>query len=262
MKIKKISGEEDFPKEIFSLLFSIESKHFWFDGRNNVISAFIKNIISNRKDLSFIDIGCGTGYVLPCLEKLGFSVTGLDMYEEGLRLARERSKSPLIRADFNSVNLKKQYDAVGVFDVLEHIDDEIAFLKNCKKILKKNGWIFLTVPAFMSLWSKHDVVAGHKRRYAKKSLVKLFSQNGFNIQKIEYFGFFHFFPLLLFKKYQNQHLERIKNDPIEITKYTMKIPPYPINKLLQYLFVFENRLMNFFSFPFGSSIILSAKKKD
>ena len=262
MKTENKLKESEFPKEIFPLLYSIESRHFWFEGRNSIISAFIKNTIPRRKNLSFIDIGCGTGYVLPILEKLGFSVTGLDMYEEGLAFARKRSKSPLIRADFNSVNLKRQYDAIGVFDVLEHIDDETIFLKNCKKTLKKNGWIFLTIPAFMKLWSRHDVVAGHKRRYTKKTLIELFSQNGFNIQKTEYFGFFHFLPLFLFKEYQNKHLESIGNDPLEITRYTMKIPPYPLNELFKFLFLFESRIMNFFSFPFGSSIILSAQKKD
>lgn len=259
--IKQELEHSDYPPEVYKYLFDVESKHFWFRGRNMIIESVVKDAVGEIDKKTFLEVGCGTGFVLSFLEKLGFMVTGLDMHKESIKFAEKRTKAPLLCTRLEKVSTKKNFDVVGAFDVLEHVGDQNEFLEKCGKFIKKNGWIILTVPARKELWSKIDEFSGHKRRYDKTDISDLFEKCGFKVEKIKYFGFFLLFPQWILRKYQDMRINKInKNETLIFFKETIKVPPFLINELFKLLFYIESKLIRYISFPVGSSLIVVARK--
>lgn len=258
--LSKLPKEKDFPREAFEILYKNESEHFWFLSRNRVIESFIRRHIKNVKKASFLEVGCGNGIVLSHLERVGLKVAGLDMHMEGLKLARSRTLAPLYCGDSTKVKLSKKYNAIGLFDVIEHIDNDVAFLKDCKKFLKLGGTVFVTVPAFMFIWSKLDAGSGHKRRYTKKSLRIALEKAGYETEEVQYFNFFLFFPQLIFRRYQDRKTAKIKDNFPSFLNEGLKPPSFFFNQFFKLVCFFENKLINFISFPFGASLIIVARK--
>jgi len=250
-----LMSKPSFPQKAFKLLIRVEEKHFWFCGRNKTIASAVERFIKNR-NISFLELGCGTGFVLSYLEKMGFKTTGLDIYPEALKYARKRTKSRLISADILKDQLSERFDAAGLFDVLEHIEDQAIFLKKTRKLLKKKGMLFITVPADQRLWSDSDELSGHKRRYNLSELKEVLENAGFEIKQLRYFGFFLYLPLLLTRRYDAKKQLSFQ----ERFSKAYKIPSPPLNYFLNLTFSIENILSKIFTFPLGSSIIAVAQK--
>ena len=144
----------------------------------------------------------------------------------------------------------EKYDLIVSFDTIEHLQDHNEFINYCNKRLKKNGKILITVPAFNFLWSYHDEVCHHYRRYSKKDLVNLFSD--FKILKFGYFNFF-LFPIVFIKRYLLNFFK--------INENTHTKSPF-LNLLLYYIFSIEKYIVPFNIFPFGVSIFMIVEKKN
>lgn len=252
--------QKNYPKKAFNILSRVEKRHFWFVGRNEAIKIIIERIIKPKRGLKFIEIGCGNGIVLEMLEKFGFSLSGLDIYMEGLKIASKRTNATLLCADIYKLHLKEKYDAIGLFDVLEHIDSDKSFLKKCGEMLSTKGVIILTVPANMRLWSQMDEISGHKRRYGKSNLIALLESAGYNIEYISYFNCLLYVPQLLFRKLSNRELKEKNDQNILISQ--LRIPPLLINFILKWLCLLEAQLLRIISIPFGTSLIIVGYKKD
>jgi len=259
MKTQHIKSHSDYPKEIYPFLFKIESNNFWFQSRNNIIGAYLKNLFPDEIEKNLLEIGCGTGFVLSYLEKMGFIVTGLDLNKVGLKFAYKRLKKPnLICSDVYKYDTKKQYDIVCLFDVIEHFDDDSSIIRKCKNLIKNNGYLIITIPARKELWSKIDTLSGHKRRYSKEKLIKLLSTAGYTIERVNYFHFSLYLPRVIFRKfieikYKNQiNSNGLLEKSLMINKY--------FNFALKILLSFENLLFDFIPFPVGTSLIIRARK--
>ena len=129
-----------YPSSLYTTIASIEDDHFWFTSRNRMIASLIRaNIREPYTTKSFLEIGCGTGIVMAVLEGLGFIATGLDVNTKALSYAVKRTKGKLIRQSIFGFKPKKYYDIVGAFDVLEHIQDDMGFLRASYHILTPDG---------------------------------------------------------------------------------------------------------------------------
>src|SRR3989344_65014 len=257
IKINSINEvNKDFPKDVFKILYGIEEKHFWFWGRNKIITQEIGKFIKT-KNSNILEIGCGTGFVLSHLEKMGYKTTGLDIYPEALKYARKRTKSQLICANIQKDEIPGRYDAVGLFDVLEHIDDDASFLKSTKKLLKRNGMLFITVPADKKLWSISDQLSGHKRRYNVKMLQKVLEKAKFTIEEIKYFGFLLYLPQFILRKLKTGKSALTFRDAFLQSYQT---PRDWLNFLGKVIYLVESLLFQTLTFPFGSSLIVVARK--
>lgn len=259
--INKESTYSDYPPLVYKSLFDVEQRHFWFNGRNIIIRSVVKHVVGEPDRKTFLEIGCGTGFVLSFLEKQGFIVTGLDMHKESMKFAKRRTKAPLVCIKLEKFFTKKNFDIIGAFDVLEHVDNQMKFLEKSGKLLKKGGRLFLTVPARKELWSKIDEFSGHKRRYDKAGLASLLKKSGFKVEMIKYFGFFLLFPQWAIRRYQNIKMSRIdKKDIPAFFKETINPPPLLMNEFFRLLFYIESKLIGRISFPIGSSLIVAAIK--
>jgi 2-polyprenyl-3-methyl-5-hydroxy-6-metoxy-1,4-benzoquinol methylase len=166
-----VQTTETYPEESFAALVRLEDGHFWFEERNNLISWAMKKYAQDCR--SFLEIGCGTGFVLRRIAEdfPQASMTAVEYYEAALPFARQRCpRATISQADITNLPFESEFDVVGCFDVLEHIPDDLAALRNLKKALKPGGLLLVSVPQHMWLWSEQDEHACHQRRYTRKEL--------------------------------------------------------------------------------------------
>jgi SAM-dependent methyltransferase len=169
----------------FDQLALIEERHFWFRARNRLIAECAKKISSElRPGYSVLEVGCGTGNVLRALREAcpHGVVVGLELWFDGLRHAQRRSPGFLVQGDVRRCPFSKQFDLVGMFDVLEHIREEQETLVSLRQLLAPGGRLLLTVPAHQSLWSYFDEAAHHCRRYSGDEIRRKLTEAGFEVE--------------------------------------------------------------------------------
>lgn len=156
----------------------VEDNSFWFKHRNKCITTLVEKHASGK---IFWDIGGGNGFVAKGLQTAGVSTILIEPGELGAQTASRRGVKNVICATFENAGLNNQViEAAGLFDVLEHIENDLEFLKSLNKSMAKDGMIFITVPAYQALWSKDDDYAGHYRRYTTKQLNNTLDKAGFD----------------------------------------------------------------------------------
>ena len=173
----------------FSRLFALEAGSFWFRGRSDLIEWALRRYFPDARD--FLEVGCGTGYVLARLRRSfpDISLSGTELFEEGLACARARlgDSANLCQLDATRLTFREKFDVIGAFDVLEHIEDDAAVLANVRTALRPGGGLLITVPQHEWLWSATDVAAHHVRRYARQVLRERLLDAGLEILRITSF---------------------------------------------------------------------------
>ncbi|MEO7871264.1 MAG: class I SAM-dependent methyltransferase [Bacteroidia bacterium] len=173
----KNATEVSFPEDGYDRCYQVEENSFWFKHRNNCIIETVKQFTPNGV---IFDIGGGNGYVASGLEKASLETVLVEPGKEGVLNAKKRGLTNIVCSTLEDMQLNNESaDAMGIFDVLEHIEDDFSFLKTLNKFLKNGGMLYITVPAFQFLWSREDVAAGHFRRYSLKTLEKVLNKAGF-----------------------------------------------------------------------------------
>jgi SAM-dependent methyltransferase len=163
---------------------AVEDRSFWFRHRNRVITEFVSRF---HRSGMFLDVGGGNGYVAKALIAAGIDCVLVEPGVNGAMAARAREVEPVICARLEDVDLPPGCVAsVGLFDVLEHIEDEAAALKLIHSILEPSGRLFLTVPAFQFLHSAEDDIAGHFRRYTVPRLHRVLARSNFRVEFSSY----------------------------------------------------------------------------
>lgn len=245
---------QTYPSSLYQTISAVEDNHFWFTSRNRMIEFLIhKNIVKPYVSKSFLEIGCGTGIVMATLERLGFIVTGLDINEKALFYAVKRTKGKLIRQSIFGFKPKKRFDIVGAFDVLEHIQDDGGFLKACHRLLSPKGYLLLTVPSGMSLWSSVDTLSGHVRRYEYEELSTKLKDAGFTIKSLRYWN------SLLLPIYSMWHRQAGRKNKDVVSSHLQKMP-FIINMFLTWIFQLELIISRFIRFSFGATLVVCAQK--
>ncbi|WP_269630025.1 class I SAM-dependent methyltransferase [Pelomonas sp. BJYL3] len=174
----------------------IEESSFWFRHRNACIAAAVRNFPPGSGELIF-DIGGGNGFVSRGLNQAGFDTALVEPGPCGAVNAKRRGIPTVICATTRSAGFKPStLGAVGLFDVIEHIEDDLQFLKEIRELVKLGGRLYLTVPAYRMLWSAEDAAAGHFRRYTRASIASLVQRAGFAVEYSSYL--FRFLPLPIF----------------------------------------------------------------
>jgi SAM-dependent methyltransferase len=213
-------------ESLWDAIAKVERRHWWFRGRREVIARVLERALPPGS--AVLDIGCGTGFVLERLSHR-FAVTGL----EPDATVRDRAAAPMRDAilegssDDLSVLAGNQFDAVTMLDVLEHLDDDIAALRSIRTVLSDNGLLLATVPADPSLWSAHDELNEHRRRYTPESLRRALVDAGYVIEKLAYLNV-RLYPLARFHR---SHA----GDPCR----ALTVPAAPFNSLFAWLFANE-----------------------
>lgn len=239
----------------YKAISKVESEHFWFRARNDMIATLINAFVTKSERQSFLEVGCGTGIVLHTMKTLGFGVTGLDVNGTALEYAKVKCPDAhLIRQSLYSFQSPQRYHAIGAFDVLEHQSRDTLFLKRCYDLLEEGGTLFLTVPAGAWLWSPLDVTSGHKRRYEKEDLLKKVRRAGFHIIFSNYWSVLTLPLYILFRIYA------VRQRSVATIDGYLRTPNRLFNTFLYYLLRLEQAFFLTFRFVRGATLVICARK--
>ena len=245
-------------KYMYEKMFEVENTHWWFQAKKNILISIIKNKILPKfnKKIDIADIGCGAGLLLNSLTNFG-NVTGIDYSNQAINFCKQSFQGKLIQADCSkNIEIKEKYDLVIASDLIEHIKDDKIAINNIYNLLKPNGYAIITVPAFMFLWSQHDVNNMHYRRYEFIQLRNLIQSFNLKIEYISFYNFFLFIPAFIVRIIKKT-FGIDKNSNME-----MSTPPCYINKILYKLFSSEYKYISKNKkLPFGLSLITIIKKE-
>ena len=252
--------DEDYPLPLHELVAEVEERHFWFAARNRVILSALRRVAGPLEGKRLLDVGCGSGFVLAALEQAGVEVAGLDMHREPLVRARTRTSGPLFRVDAVTLPFFDDFDLVGLFDVIEHADDDVAVLGEARAVLRPGGHVAVTVPAGAHLWSRYDEVSGHKRRYDRQGLCTALALGGFRVRHATYFNCLPLLAQRLQRRVATARRDEAASDA-DIVRRALRVPPEPINSLLALLVRLESPLR---ALPLvtGGSLVAVGERED
>jgi SAM-dependent methyltransferase len=231
----------------------LEEDHWWFVGRRRIVVSVLRSFLPRHAvDRTLLDLGCGTGGMLNALKAFG-EVTGMDTSQFAIDRARERSGC---RVEWGMLPgpvpfEPDSFDVVTALDVIEHVDDDGAALRTIRELLKPGGSFMCTVPAFRFLWSGHDEINHHRRRYRRAELRGKLLDAGFRIRKLTYFNFLLFPPIALV---------RLAGRLTGRTGSDFEIPARGVNGVLARIFGAERHVVRIASFPFGVSLLAVCEK--
>ncbi len=255
---KQNDKQASYPDDGHDSCYDIEDRSFWFRHRNLCIA----ELISLFPPLGILlDIGGGNGYVSSYLNKNGIQTILLEPNPMGIKNARKRNVKYCIQANFDEAKFRKNsIPAIGIFDVLEHIEKDRLFLQKLYNALIPGGKLYITVPAFNFLWSAQDNYAQHYRRYSMNHVIKLLNLFHFTVDYSTYI-FSIFFMSILFLRSLPYRFGLSKKYTIEQFKKEMNIQFGLIDPFILSLFKWElNHISSKKHIPIGSSILLAAHK--
>lgn len=247
---------DGFVESYFDELAPLEAGSFWFRGRNRLIVWALAKYFPTACDL--LEVGCGTGFVLAGIRaaRPTMRLAGSDVFTRGLSFARRRvPDATLFQMDARALPYAEQFDVIGAFDVLEHIDEDEEVLAQLYQGCRPGGGILVTVPQHMSLWSKNDEAARHRRRYSQPELVRKVSAAGFRVLHATSFVTLPL-PLMVASRLRARR-SREHHDPLA----ELKLPKALDAALAAALAVERAAIRGGVSLPAGGSLLLAARRE-
>jgi SAM-dependent methyltransferase len=247
---------KEMQQHTYEIMNRVEDKHWWFVGRRAILESFLEGIKdkleTRNSKLKILDVGCGTGANLEMLANFGES-EGVDVSDDALEFCKAKGlkvhKGLAEELPFED----ESFDVVTALDVVEHLDDDIGGLKEMNRVMKSSGRALIFVPAFMWLWGVQDDISNHRIRYTKKQIVERLEQSGFEIERATYANWTFFAPILA-----GRTLMKITGIKPESEN---NVNVSALNGIFGKIFSAEKLWLKNFDFPFGVSIVITAKKK-
>jgi SAM-dependent methyltransferase len=241
---------------LYEAIARAEPESFWFRARNRLIVSVLRRRFPDAGSL--LEVGCGTGFVLAGLRDAfpELRLVGSELFEEGLEIARRRLPDvELVRLDALEMPFENEFDVVGAFDVLEHVDEDERALAGMRRALRPGGGLVLLVPQHPRLWSEMDAVAHHVRRYGRRELAAKVERAGFEVVEASSFVA-ALLPAMVLSRAARRALRR-PYDPIA------ELRPGALNGLFERVLDGERRLIERgVSLPAGGSLLLVARRRD
>jgi SAM-dependent methyltransferase len=245
----------------YETLYAAEDRHFWFRSRNRVIAALAAQAVAGlRPGYRVLELGCGDGNVIRFLQEAcpDGLVVGMDIFGEGLQYARRRGARLLVQADVAMAPFAEGFNVIGMFDVLEHIADDHAVLRQVFDLLSDRGTLLLTVPANQELWSYFDEASHHCRRYELEELRAKLREAGFTIDYLTPY-MMPLYPLMWIGRRAARF--RRRQSPMDLARKEFEVNPF-LNMMLNVALSAEPRwLTNRVRLPIGTSLIAVARKE-
>ena len=232
---------------IYDRMAAHDSTHWWYRARRDILADYIARYAGLPKDARILEIGCGTGHNLPMLASFG-DVDAIEIDAAARDIASARLGKPVGEAPLPELTgvPEGHYDLIAVLDVVEHIEDDVAALAGMARRLKPGGKILVTVPAHQWMWSAHDVVNHHHRRYSKATLAKAIADAGLAHNGLRYFNSL-LFPAALAARAVGKLTGKDDSDDSP--------PAKPLNLAFEKIFALERHLVGRMPLPPGLSLI-------
>jgi SAM-dependent methyltransferase len=240
----------------YPIMFRVEQSHWWYAGRRKILASFLEDICRRVTDRRprILDVGCGTGANLLMLSQYG-DAEGVDVSEDALAFCRERGLEKVKLGAAEKLPYDDgTIDLVTALDVVEHLDNDLAGLREMRRVLRPGGHVLLFVPTFMFLWGLQDDVSNHRRRYRLPELRRVLEQAGFEIERTTYANITFFLPILLARK-----LMRVTGIKAE-SENNINVSAF--NGLLGGMLGAESVVLKYMNIPFGVSGLCVARVRN
>jgi SAM-dependent methyltransferase len=246
---------QEMQQHTYAIMDEVEGSHWWFVGRRAILEEFLRQIIQDPKtkieNPRILDVGCGTGANLEMLAQFGES-EGVDVSDDALAFCGlkglKAQKGLAEELPFND----ETFDLTTALDVVEHLDDDVAGLKEMYRVTKKGGYSLIFVPAFMWLWGVQDDISNHRIRYTKKQIVERLKMAGYSVERATYANWTFFTPILV-----GRTLMRLTGIKPESEN---NVNVSALNGVFGKIFGAERFWLRNFNFPLGVSIVIVARK--
>jgi SAM-dependent methyltransferase len=246
------------PKEMqshhYPILYQVEDTHWWYVGRRRIIQCLVERILAtlNSPNPRILDVGCGTGANLKVLAAYG-RAEGVDISPQAVDFCRERGLDSVKLGAIEELPYDDDsFELVTALDVVEHLDDDVAGLREMRRVLRPDGRILIFVPAFMFLWGVQDDVSNHRRRYTLPGLLSAVEAAGFSVEWSSYANFSFFLPVLLVRTVMRWLGLRAD------TEYGINLSL--MNGPFSQLFAAERFILKHGKLPFGVSAVCIARR--
>jgi SAM-dependent methyltransferase len=255
---------EQYDTRGYQVLSEMQRRHFWYRGRHKLLASAVRKHwpAARRNGSRVIDLGAGCGgwmahvaasQLFPDSE-LALGDSSLVALDAARQLGGGRVQ--LFQIDLLDLGFERRWDVAFLLDVIEHLEDDVAAMRNAFNALSPGGLLFVTVPALQAFWSWNDEVVKHKRRYSAKQLSTVAREAGFSIVDARYFMFL-LSPLLLLSRHLSRpRLEEMTEEQKWATiEKTHRVPVTPVNALLSAVLALETPINEWFKFPWGTSLL-------
>jgi SAM-dependent methyltransferase len=238
----------------YPILYQVEETHWWYVGRRRIIQSLVQKICNtlDKPDPRILDVGCGTGANLKMLATCG-RAEGVDISPQAVEFCRQRGLDSVKLGAIEHLPYESDsFELVTALDVIEHLDDDVAGLREMRRVLRRDGRLLLFVPAFMFLWGVQDDVSNHRRRYTLPRLLSAVKEAGFSVESASYANISFFLPVLVVRSVMRWLSLRAD------TEYGINISP--MNGPFSWLFAAERFVLNRWKIPFGVSAVCIARR--
>lgn len=248
-----------YPSAGFDTTDDVKQDSFWVVSRTRLLRREVIKAVGGMPNAKFFEIGCGTGTFLYSLSSEStIQLLGSEIYLRGLRSAKAQCPTvEFIQLDASAIPFVAEFDAIGAFDVIEHIDDDMAVLYGIHKALKQKGRLILTVPQHQFMWSSIDEFVHHQRRYGRKELFSKLESAGFQVNYVTSFVFM-LFPLMLASRLFDRK-RRAKATAADFDKQ-VRFNPF-VNRVFDWFMrIDEAMIARRWSLPWGGTLLVVAQK--
>lgn len=232
-------------------LAAAEDRHWWFEGRRRILASVLHGL-RLPPDARILEAGCGNGANLSLLARFG-TVSAFEPFDDDRRRAEARGSAHVLHGSLpGQVPFRdERFDVVLALDVIEHVEDDRASLRELAHRLTPGGHLVVTVPAHPFLWSRHDVRNGHHRRYTTRSLLRVVRAAGLQPVRWSHFNFL-LFPIVAAVRIAGRH--------VGADGAGTSVPPAVVNDALTTIFGLERRLIPHVGWPYGVSLLVVARQ--
>lgn len=264
---------QEMQQHTYAIMDEVEGSHWWFVGRRAILESFLKPIAAKLSSppyeggvdapavsgggrggsLRILDVGCGTGANLEMLSQFG-EAEGVDVSDDALEFCRKKGLKVQKGLAETLPYADETFELTTALDVVEHLDDDIAGLKEMFRVTKRGGYSLIFVPAFMWLWGVQDDISNHRIRYTKQQIVERLKAAGYEIERATYANWTFFAPIL-----GGRVLMKLTGIKPESEN---NINVSALNGVFGKLFSAERFWLRNFNFPFGVSIVVVARKPE
>jgi len=246
---------QEMEQHTYAIMDEVEGSHWWFVGRRAILDSFLKNICaklhSPNSRLSILDVGCGTGANIEMLSHYG-DAEGVDVSDDALEFCRRKGLKVQKGLAETLPYEDGHFDLTTALDVIEHLDDDVAGLKEMYRVTRSGGYSLFFVPAFMWLWGVQDDISNHRIRYTREQIVSRIEKAGYKVERATYANFTFFAPILGGRTIMK--LTGIKPE----SENNVNISA--LNGVFGKIFSAERFILDKVNFPFGVSIVIVAQK--
>lgn len=252
---------DDYPDSGFDLTARAAQKSFWVRSRNRIFKHLVMTNRANASITRFFEIGCGTGDFIHTLSgESSLAITGSEVYLKGLLYAKSCVPNvEFVQIDVTQNLVDAEFDLIAAFDVIEHVENDLAAIANMTQMLSESGKLIISVPQYQFMWSNIDEIVKHKRRYSRRDLIQKIEKNGLHVTFCTSFVCL-LFPLML----ASRLLDKKRPEELNATALEKRVT---MPALLNWVFDLVMKIDETFircgvSLPFGGTLIAVAKKGD